>query len=278
VAVAQISALYIYPIKSCGGIPVEAASVERRGLQFDRRFMLVDSNGRFLTQRQRPQMALLATAIDGDELIVSRPDGAELRLPLSPAFGRTLRVKVWRSKLDASAADPAVDAWFSEYIGHAVTLVYMSDSQRRPVSRQRATQPDDEVSFADGAPILLTSEGSLAALNARLDKPVSMRRFRPNIVVDSESAFVEDRWKRIRIAETMLEPAWACARCRMTTVDPDTGVPDSHGEPLSTLREFRRDGPGIMFGQNVLVRGDGMLRIGDAIEVLEWKQAERLHG
>jgi len=250
---------------------VARATVERRGLQFDRRFMLVDANGRFITQRQQPQMALLRTAIDADELVVQRPDGGVLRLPVQPELRSTTRVKIWRSELDAGVADRAVNNWFSEYIGSAVRLVYMAETQRRAVSRQRATQADDEVSFADGAPLLLMSEGSLAALNARLEAPVSMRRFRPNIVVDCESAFAEDTWKRIRIAETLLEPAWACARCTIPTIDQDTGDADPLGEPLRTLREFRRDGAGIMFGQNVLVRGAGELRVGDTLDVLELK-------
>jgi uncharacterized protein YcbX len=269
--VPKISALYIYPIKSCGGISVTQATMERRGLKFDRRFMLVDASGRFVTQRQRPQMALLSTAIAADDLIVRRRDGEVLRLPLQPEFSASIRVKVWRSELEAGVADRAVNEWFSEYLGSAVRLVYMSDAHRRAVSRQRATQPDDEVSFADGAPVLLTSEGSLAALNARLDTPVSMRRFRPNVVVDCNLAFAEDTWRRIRIADTVLEPAWACARCTIPTIDPDTGLADPHGEPLRTLREFRREAAGIMFGQNVLVRGTGTLRIGDTLDVLESK-------
>lgn len=263
----RVSALYIYPIKSCGGIALERAHVERRGLQFDRRYMLVDANGRFLTQRQTPRLALFATAIEGARLRVTGPDGASLLLPLQPAFASSIPVKVWRSRLEAQLADADVNAWFSERLERVVQLVYMADHQHRAVSSRRATASDDEVSFADGAPILLTSEGSLADLNARLSRPVSMLRFRPNIVVDAREPFCEDTWNRIRIAGTQLEVAWACARCTMTTVDPRTGRCDDDGEPLATLRAYRRDGPGIFFGQNLLTRGAGVVSLGDIVEV-----------
>jgi uncharacterized protein YcbX len=267
--VLRVSALNIYPIKSCGGISVASARVQSRGLQYDRRYMLVDGHGRFLTQRQLPEMALLETAIESDELKVSRPDGELLRLPLEPSCADIEHVKVWRSELDASSADNRVNEWFSDFLDRPVRLVYMSEHQHRAVSRKRATQSGDEVSFADGAPILLISEGSLTELNTRLNRPVSMRRFRPNIVVDAADAFIEDRWRHIRINATDLEVAWSCSRCTMITVDPNTGIADSQGEPLRTLREFRRDGAGIMFGQNILTRGAGRLRVGDELAVIE---------
>lgn len=268
----RVSALYVYPIKSCAAIAVSSARVERRGLQYDRRYMLVDGNGRFLTQRQLPKMALLGTAIDGEELQVSRPDGDMLRLPLLPSFETTTHVKVWRSELDASVADERVNSWFSDFLERSVRLVYMTEHQHRRVSGKRATQAADEVSFADGAPILLIGEGSLDALNSRLREPVSMLRFRPNIVVGTPEAFIEDRWRHIRIGASDLEVAWSCARCTMTAVDPKSGIADAQGEPLRTLREFRREGAGIMFGQNVLTRGSGMLSVGDDLEVLEERQ------
>jgi uncharacterized protein YcbX len=267
--VARVSALYVYPIKSCAGISVERARVESRGLEFDRRFMVIDGNGRFLTQRQLPKMVLLRTAISGDALSVARPDGERLELPLQPTWPETVRVKVWRSELDACVAAADVNDWFSDYLDRPARLVYMAQHQHRRVSRQRATQPGDEVSFADGAPILLISEGSLAALNAKLAEPVSMQHFRPNVVVDAPEAFVEDRWKHIRISGTDLEVAWRCARCTMTTVDPDAGSMHADAEPLRTLREFRREGPNVMFGQNVLTRGAGRLEVGAKLEVIE---------
>lgn len=265
----RVSALYVYPIKSCGGIDVTTARVGTRGLEFDRRFMLVDGNGRFVTQRQLPAMALLKTAIRDGSLIVTRPGAAPLQIALRPDWSNTIAVKVWRSVLDANVADEPVNEWFSEYLGRPLRLVYMADRQHRRVARNRATRADDEVSFADGAPILLIGEGSLAGLNARLAQPLSMLRFRPNIVVDSEAPFAEDDWHRIRIDTVELELAWRCARCTLPSVDPDTGAVHPAGEPLRTLREFRRDGPGVVFGQNVLIRAAGQLTVGASVEVIE---------
>ena len=245
------------------------AHAESRGLQFDRRFMLVDENGRFITQRQVPRMALLRTAIDGSTLSVSRPDADSLQLPLQPEFEETAGIRVWRSELDATVAPADVNEWFSDSLGRAVRLVYMADNQHRRVSRDRATRPDDEVSFADGAPILLIGEGSLADLNSRLAQPVSMLRFRPNVVADTSEPFVEDTWRYIRIGETPLEVAWSCSRCTMTTVDPVTAVVDEAREPLRTLRTYRLQGNVVMFGQNVLTRGSGVLRVGDQLSVIE---------
>ena len=139
----RVSALYVYPIKSCAGIALDAAQVLPRGLEFDRRFMLVDGNGRFLTQRQLPQMALLATAIDGSVLSVTRPDGDTLKLPLAPSFERSIAVKVWRSRLEAQLAGDDVNEWFGAFLERPVRLVYMRDDQHRLVSRDRATQRDD---------------------------------------------------------------------------------------------------------------------------------------
>lgn len=267
----RVSALYIYPIKSCSGIAVASAKVESRGLEYDRRYMLIDDNGRFLTQRQVPTMALFRTSIIGAELRVSWRDTAGLKLPLKPSFNTTEHVKIWRSELAAGVADEYVNAWFSDNLERSVRLVYMAEHQHRRVSSKRATQSGDEVSFADGAPILLTGEASLAELNSRLQEPVTMHRFRPNIVVDAPLAFVEDRWRRIRIGETVLEVAWNCSRCTMTTVDPDTGIADASGEPLRKLREFRREGASVTFGRNVLTRGIGTVTVGDVLEVIESK-------
>ena len=231
--------------------------------------MLVDANGRFLTQRQLPAMALLETAIDGDALHVARPDGGRFTVPLRPSFAESVQVRVWRSTLEAAVAGADVNAWFSESLGAPVRLVYMAEHHHRRVSANRARRSDDEVSFADGAPVLLIGEGSLADLNARLAEPVSMLRFRPNIVVDAGAAFLEDTWRRIRIGAAEFEVAWACSRCTITTVDPATGRVDETGEPLATLRGYRRDGAGILFGQNLLTRGAGTVSVGDEIEVLE---------
>mgnify|MGYP001812036616 CR=1 FL=1 len=214
-------------------------------------------------------MALLNTAIHGETLRVSRPDADVLDLPLQPTFGETAGVKVWRSELEAGVAPADANDWFSDCLGRSVRLVYMAEDQHRHVSHDRATQAGDEVSFADGAPVLLIGEGSLSDLNSRLSEPVSMLRFRPNIVVDTSEAFAEDAWRHIQIGATKLEVAWSCSRCTMTTVDPQTGVVDAQREPLRTLRAYRLQGNAVMFGQNLLTRGSGVLRVGDHLSVIE---------
>src|SRR5690606_14743311 len=158
--------------------------------------------------------------------------------------------------------------WFAAVVGFPCRVVYLAEHQHRAVPNDAAAF-DDEVGFADAAPLLMTSDASLADLNGRLGSPVTMRRFRPNLVVDGDRPFVEDEWRRVRIGATELEVAWASTRCVLTTVDPETGVMDPAGEPLRTLRSFRRGPAGVLFGQNVIPRRLGVIRVGDEVEVLD---------
>lgn len=265
---ARVAELVIHPIKSCRGVSVPAASVGPRGLDGDRRYMLVDAEGRFLTQREHPRLALVTVALDGAMLRVEAPGLEPLTLPHALDSRRERRVRVWRSELDAAVASDDVNGWFSEYLGIGCGLVYMADGHRRALSHPSA-RAADEVSFADGAPLLMISTASLDDLNARLARPVPMRRFRPNLVVTADAPFAEDVWRRIRIDGVELAVAWACKRCVLTTVDPETGTKDDDGEPLRTLKTYRREGGGILFGQNVIPRALGGIAVGDAVDVLE---------
>jgi uncharacterized protein YcbX len=271
----RVLELNIYPIKSCGRIGRESAVVEARGLAGDRRYMLVDTNGEFLTQRRHPRMALIRVADEGAEgFRVEAARQEPLRLPWRWPEGPATQVTIWRSQVEATAVAPEIGAWFSDFLGLTCRLVFLAGHQHRAVPNE-AAQFDDEVGFADAAPLLVISDASLAELNARLPAPVSMRRFRPNLVVTAERPFAEDEWKRMRIAARAddgngpveLEIAWASARCVLTTIDPDTGVPDPGGEPLRTLRGFRRGPRGVLFGQNVIPRRLGTIRVGDSVEV-----------
>ena len=172
----KVTGIRYYPIKSCGGIDVESACVESRGIEYDRRFMLVDANNRFVTQRQHPKMAHIGVSCEGDDFVVSAPDRRNLQLPKQPEYSEQARVKIWRGLVEASVADSKTNAWFSDYMSLPVRLVYMNDDQHRAVPNESA-EFDDEVSFADGAPLLLTSEGSLNELNSRLDAAIAMNRF-----------------------------------------------------------------------------------------------------
>ena len=263
----RVSDIWIYPIKSCRGISLPGAVVEPRGLARDRRFMLVDARGRFVSQREQPRMALIRVSETDDGYRVEAPGQNAIALPREFDGARECRVRVHRDKLDARLADPGVNRWFTRFMGMDCGLVYMAAHQHRAV-RHASAEFDDEVSFADGAPLLLISEASLDDLNARLAEPVAMRRFRPNLVVTAERAFAEDGWGRIRVGEAEFDVAWQCSRCILTTVDPDTGERDEGGEPIETLKTYRRVNGPVMFGQNLLPRKLGRVRVGDEIEVL----------
>ena len=184
-----------------------------------------------------------------------------------PEAGATVPVTVWKSQLTARPAGDAADAWLSDFLGQPVRLVHMDEAITRPMTDARSL-PGDEVSFADGFPLLLISRASLEGLNSRLARPVSMLQFRPNLVVDGVPAHAEDTWKRIRIGEVEFEVAKACTRCVFTTVDPLRGERDPEGEPLRTLITYRRAADGVTFGQNLIPRTLGQVRVGDAVEVL----------
>ncbi len=263
----QISQLFIYPIKSLGGIAVPSAQVTDRGLQWDRRWMLVDGDGNFLTQRTQPQLALFAVALNGNSLAVSLHGSDPVEVPLVPA-GRTLRVQVWSDRLNAVEVSPELSHWFSQKLAQPCRLVFMPDETRRPLDGRYAD--DGEItSLSDGYPFLLVSEASLADLNARLEAPVPVNRFRPNIVVTGCQAFAEDGWAEMQVGGVSFFGVKLCARCVVTTINQQTAAVGS--EPLKTLASYRRSRNGIYFGQNLLHRGTGTLHLGDAMEVVQTK-------
>ncbi len=264
----KLASIHIYPVKSTRAIDLPASEVLPRGLPGDRRWMLVEENGRFLTARQHPRLAMVETAFDGDVLRVRAPDMPELTLPLQPSSPRMRRVQIWNDSLEAVLAGPAADAWFSRWLNKPVQLVQMTDDIHRGVDPDYG-QSGDEVSFADGFPLLLIGEGSLADLNARLASPVPMRRFRPNVVIAGSEPYAEDTWTRLRIGEVEFEGVKNCSRCVFTTIDPDTGTKSPDGEPLRTLQTYRLGEGGIYFGQNLIPRSSGTIRVGDEVEILE---------
>lgn len=267
----HISEINIYPIKSLKGIALQEAVVEDRGLRFDRRWMLVDRDGMFFTQRDFPVMATIVTAVGDSGLRVSK-GGHDLRIPLEPDNGEPLTVTVWDSRVSALAYSGEVSDWFSEAIGTDCKLVLMPADSRREVDAEYAVQRgDDIVSFADGYPFLLIGEGSLADLNSRMEMPLPMNRFRPNLVAAGSDPFAEDTWKKIRIGETTFHVVKPCDRCVTTTVDQARGEKDGK-EPLKTLAAFRKQDGKVMFGQNLIAEKAGdIIRVGAEIEVLERK-------
>lgn len=262
----HLAAINIYPLKSCRGLPLTHAAVERRGLQHDRRWLVVDTEGRFITGRAHPRLVLVRAIPFGEGLHLSAAGLPEIEVAAPDPGGPRRTVRVWDDTVDAACADPAADRWISEALGVAAHLVWMDALAQRAVSPTHA-QPGDEVSFADGYPLLLISEGSLDGLNQRLSKPVPMARFRPNLVVGSASAHVEDSWRRVRIGEVPFDVVKPCIRCIFTTVDTDTGDFDPAREPLNTLLTYRRSPKGVTFGMNLIARAAGTLREGDTVHV-----------
>jgi len=227
--------------------------------------MLVDRNHRFLSQRVFPKMALIQVSLRGDDLLIEAPGCEPISVPECLESGDEREVRVWDDAVPAFVAGRTVNEWFSAFLERECRLVYMAEKHRREVSRAPG---GGLVSFADGGPLLLISEASLEDLNGRLPEPVSMDRFRPNLVVSGDTPFLEDSWKRIRIGEVEFEVAWRCSRCVLTTVDPQTGVRHPEREPLRTLRSYRMSEDGVLFGQNLLPAKLGRLCVGDEVEVL----------
>lgn len=264
-----LASIHIYPVKSLGGISLPAAQITARGLRHDRRFMLIDADHEFITQREVPQMATIRTAIKGDELILTSAFGDSVSVPLEPRPMPTRTVRVWASQVQAHIVSAGADEWLSNHLGVDARLVYMPDSAERRVSPEYA-QNDEIVSFADGYPLLVVSEASLTDLNARIVRnggdAVTMDRFRANLVVSGCAPFAEDAWGEFRIGEAVFRGVKPCTRCQITTTDQTTG--EARGaEPLRTLATFRDSPVGVRFGMNLLAVNLGHIRVRDAIVV-----------
>jgi uncharacterized protein len=271
----HVVSLFIYPVKSLRGIAVESAALDALGLVGDRRFLVVDENNRFLTQRVLPRMALVTTALNANGLTLSAKNAGELVVPLRASGDVALRpVTVWKSEgLQAEDCGDEPAAWLGNFLGVKCRLVRIGDAFRRPIVKATA-RPGDVVTFADAYPFMAVSEASLADLNDRLvargEAALPMDRFRPNFVIAGCSAFAEDTWPRVRIGEVVLRAGGPCARCPITTTDQLTA--ERGKEPLRTLATYRRaaaDPTDVNFGQNFIHETkSGTLRVGDTIEVL----------
>jgi uncharacterized protein YcbX len=261
-----LSGLHVYPIKSCGGIAIQEWEIDERGLRHDRRWMLVDETANFMSQRRFPRMALIGVRLERDSLIVAAPSMPSLEVPLQPPTGRLILARVWDDLVEASPVSDDADRWFEEFLGVRCRLVYLPDRSLRPVDPAYG-QPGDQVGLADSFPFLLISEASLIDLNARLEQPVPMNRFRPNLVVGGCEPFAEDGWKLVRIGQIAFRVVKPCSRCTITTVDQRTATKSK--EPLRTLSRFRRAGTKVLFGQNLIHDETGTLRTGDPVEIIQ---------
>lgn len=256
--------IFIYPIKSLGGIRLSKCEVEEKGFRYDRRWMLVDGEGVVITQREYPQLALLAVSLGERGLIISHKLEIEKtsEIPYDSATGPELMVTIWDDQVLAKAVHPDLDLWFSGFLGFTVTLVVMPESTHRKVQEKYAVHAES-VSFADGMPYLIIGQRSLDDLNSRLENPVPMNRFRPNLVFSGGAPFLEDSLRKIKIGKLEFQIVKPCARCVMTTVDQESGIKGK--EPLKTLASYRTINKKVYFGQNVVALQSGTISVGDEI-------------
>ncbi|MBE2216477.1 MAG: MOSC domain-containing protein [Opitutaceae bacterium] len=265
----SVASLHIHPIKSCRGHDVSEAALDRFGLAGDRRFLVVDERGQFLTQRTLPRLALVEPTCAAGTITLAAPGMPVIEVNATPSPDTPrLDVVIWRDTVVAADLGSAVAAWLGAWLGRPARLVAMPPEFSRPI-RKATGRPGDESAFSDAYPLLVLSEASLAELNGRLEEPLPMDRFRPNLVVRDCAAFAEDTWRRIRIGDVVLRAAGACARCIVTTTDQHTL--ERGKEPLRTLAQYRRSKDGdVNFGQNYIheIKG-GVLRVGLPVEVLE---------
>ena len=265
----SIAALYVYPVKSCRGIELRHARLTNAGLQHDREWMVVTPEGRFLTQRELPKLAVVATSLDATALGLAAPGRPPLSVPLQAAPDSPLReVTVWREECLARDEGDAAATWLGELLGRPVRLVRFDRSRRRPTDPDWSQGLDGESLFSDGFPVLVLSQASLDDLNSRLQAPLPVERFRPNILLAGCEPYAEDRIGSLAVRDVRLRLVKPCARCSVTTVDQSTGTVRGD-EPLRTLKTYRWDARkrGVMFGQNAIVEaGDGaLLAVGDVL-------------
>jgi len=259
-----LGGVYVYPIKSFGGISLQSADLGATGLLHDRRWMLVDEGGGFLSQRRHPRMPLISPRITPDRLVVSAPGMPDLDVPLEGEPGERIDVEVWGDAQRGAPVGGYADRWFGRFLGSPCRLVRKPDDDVRPVDSAYA-RSGDETSFADASPLLLISEASLQDLNARLESPVPMNRFRPNLVVRGCGPYSEDGWGELRIGTATFRVAEACPRCAVTTVDQESG--ERGKEPLRTLTTYRRLEGGVLFGRNLIHTSPGAVGVGDPVRV-----------
>lgn len=268
----HVASLHLYPLKSCAPLDADVLDITPRGPAGDRRWVIVDGDGRFVTARQRAEVVSIRAFPAPSGLRLEAPGMPPLDVPFPPPDAARITVSIWKDQVQAQACDPAADAWLTRLLGGMARLAHMDEAALRAVDPAYGAA-GDVVSFADAYPLLVISQAALDGLNARLAHPVPMARFRPNLVVAGAAAHAEDGWRRVRIGDVEFDAVKPCTRCVFTTIDPATAQRDPDGEPLRTLATYRRATPesgltGVTFGMNLIPRGQGRLRIGDAISVL----------
>jgi len=269
----QVSQLYIYPVKSLGGIALTRARVTDRGFEHDRRWMLVDDNNLFISQRDVHQMALMKLKITDEGIRVDyAPKNSSFTIPFHPPTNEFADVTIWDDTCEGQFVSDEADQWFRDMLEISCRLVYMPDETAR-ITDQRYTPGNSITSFSDAYPFLIIGQASLNDLNNRLSEPLPMDRFRPNIVFTGGAPYQEDAMHTFNIGDIFFHGVKLCARCIMTTIDQATAI--KYKEPLKTMARYRFKNNKIMFGQNLVHKGLGEISVGDALEVLKLNDEER---
>lgn len=257
----RLSEIWIYPIKSLGGIRLKQARILEKGLEHDRRWMLVDEHGRFITQREHSELALFDVQINGNSLhILHRKNKVEHVVDMRYRASHPVPVSIWKDVVTATEVQPETSRWFSDQLNLPCKLVFFPEENARPVDPAYALK-NENVSLADAYPFLLIGQASLDDLNTRLTEPVTMQRFRPNFVFTGGQPYEEDQWKNFSIGNNRFVGVKLCARCTLTTVNPVTGIKGV--EPLRTLAAYRNQNGKVNFGQNVVALDTGLLTEGE---------------
>ena len=262
-----VSELAIYPVKSLGAVALSRMQFDSFGPAGDRRYIVADRDGRFVTQREYPRMTLIQVALRGQALEFSAPAMPSFSLA-APCIDNAERreIVVWRDRVQACDMGDAIAAWLSSYLGTDVRLYFMPDDSVRAVDPHYA-RVGDRVGFADGFPVLLIGAASLEEFNRALPEPIESLRFRPNIVVAGALPYAEDAWRRVRIGAIEFDVVKPCSRCVIPSIDPCTA--QKQAVVAQTLARLRRRDNAVYFGQNLIARDTGEIAIGDEVIVIE---------
>lgn len=261
----KIQQIWTYPVKSCQGYLVEEMHLDRFGIQGDRRWMLIDPDGRFLSQREHTKIALIKARMEANQLSLEVPGQSAIKTRVPFEHETTIPVQVWDDEVKANLADTEASEYLSNYLGQACRLVYFPYRSERQIDLRYA-EAGKVTSFTDGYPLMILSQASLDDLNQKLKTPLPMNRFRPNLVVEGSEAFAEDQWKEIQIGDIRFSVVKPCARCIITTIDQRTG--EKGKEPLATLATYRKAAHKILFGQNLIHQQEGSIKVGAEIKVI----------
>ena len=264
----KLSQLYIYPVKSLAGISVNSSLVTDRGLEYDRRWMLVDENNKFITQRQNPELARLHTSLTKNALVVTDAGNpaCEIEIPFKLAEEELENVRIWKARVAAKSVGREVAEWFSNRLGRPCKLVFMPDETRRPVDASSGLSPAGKItSFSDAFPFLMLGEASINDLNSRLAEPVSALRFRPNLVFSGGQPYQEDEFTNFVINGISFTGLENCARCNVPNIDPETAEVNKYNQPMKTLATYRTVDRKIILGRDLIHEGTGRVSLGDNI-------------